>query len=87
MKQMKVMPVVTVNIETPHIYVNSSTGSFKKNIFVALQQTKRFANGTKIREFQEFVPCNQVKEQPGYIDIDYSELFYGNECTELYTGD
>ena len=52
---MKVMPVVTVNFETPHIYVNTSSGSFRKNIFVALQQNKFDSDGNKIAEFEEFI--------------------------------
>ena len=35
-KQMTVMPVVTFNMLTPHIYLDSHTLSFKKNIFVAV---------------------------------------------------
>ena len=36
LEEMKVMPVVTLTAVTPHLYLNSSSISFKKNVFVAL---------------------------------------------------
>ena len=59
---MKVMPVVTVNIETPHIYIDSSSTSFKKNIFVALLQESIDDDGHKRAEFEQFVPCTEVSD-------------------------
>ena len=57
---MKTMPVVVINLETAHVYVNSSTGSFKKNIFVGLLQERMDVNGNKIADFEEFAPCTEV---------------------------
>ena len=58
--QMKAMPVVTINIDTPHLYLDSSSVAFEKNIFVALLNDKRDENGNKIAEFERFVPCKSV---------------------------
>lgn len=75
---MRVMPVVHFGYLASSVYLNPLHHAFKKNIFVALQQTTRYQNGTKVKQFQEFVPCTEVKNQPGYLDIDYTEIFYGD---------
>ena len=59
---MKVMPVITVNYMNQHIYVNTTLSAFKRNIFVGLLQEKLDTDGSKIAEFEEFVPCSEVKD-------------------------
>ena len=74
-KQMKVMPVVVINLETSHVYVNSSTGSFKKNIYVGLLQERMDETGQKIADFEEFAPCSEVSTQDGFLDYDYTNTY------------
>lgn len=56
-EDMLVMPVVHFDYLANSVYLDPQHPAFTKNIFVALEQTKRFANGTKTKEFNEFVPC------------------------------
>ena len=72
---MKSMPVVTINLETAHLYVNSTTGSFKKNIFVALLQERMDDEGNKIADFEEFAPCSEVSNQEGFLPYDYTNTY------------
>ena len=51
-KDMTVMPVVTFTMKTPHIYLNSSSNSFRKNIFVAVLQDKVMEDGNKTATFE-----------------------------------
>ena len=59
---MKVMPVVHFNYFDYSTYLDPNNEAFKQNIFVAMQQIKRFENGTKAKEFYEFMPCSRVSE-------------------------
>ena len=59
-EDMHSMPVVHFSYIDSSIYLDPEHMAFTANIFVALQQTKRFDNGTKVKEFQEFVPCRTV---------------------------
>lgn len=72
---MKVMPVVTLNMDTAHLYINSSSESFKRNIFVALLQDSQDEAGNKKAEFEEFAPCSEVANQTGFIPYDYLEAY------------
>ena len=47
---------------TAHIYVNTSTEAFKRNVFVALLQESMDADGNKFAEAEEFVPCREVAD-------------------------
>ena len=76
---MTVMPVVHFDYLASSVYLNPRDPAFDKNIFVALQHSQSFENGTKVKHFQEFVPCNDVQNEDGYLNIDYKTLFYGNQ--------
>ena len=81
-EDMHSMPVVHFSYIDSSIYLDPEHMAFAANIFVALQQTKRFENGTKVKEFQEFVPCRTVTNQTGYLEVDYGELFRGNQLID-----
>ena len=44
--------------------------------------TRTYANGSTNAYFDELVPCSQVKDKPGYIDIQYSDYYTQNIMTE-----
>jgi len=46
-QDMRVLPVVHFDYLASSVYLNPEHSAFKQNIFVALEQTKRFENGTK----------------------------------------
>ena len=74
---MKAMPVVHLDYVYSSVYMDPEHEAFRKNLFIALRKVNKFQNGTELHEFEEFIPCEQVKSNEGYLEIDYSQMFQG----------
>lgn len=77
-EDMRTMPVVVFTHERQNFYVDVTSSSFHSNIFVAMRQTRVDEDGALSAEFEEFVPCREVEDAPGYVAYDYKTMFQGD---------
>lgn len=72
---MKVMPVVVLQIENQNIYLDPRKLAVQRNVFVALVHSTFDVDGSVRYEYQEFVPCEDVKNETWFIEDRYEEVY------------